>query len=97
MVQRKGGIRKTRSRRLKSASTKGKISLRKFLQELSVGDKVVLKAESSYHKGQYFKRYHGRIADVTGKRGFCYTVQIKDGSKTKTFIVHPVHLQKVSA
>lgn len=82
---------------IKPSNKKGKISLRNFLQELEVGDKVVLKAESAYHKGLYFKRFHGRIVDVTRKQGFCYEVQLKDGSKTKKFIVHPVHLKKVSA
>ena len=97
MVTRMGGARrKTRSRSIKHSSEKGKLKLRMFLQELSLGDKVALKAENSYHKGIYFKRFHGKIATVTGKRGFCYEVQLKVGSVTKTLIVHPVHLKKVS-
>jgi ribosomal protein L21E len=97
MVRRMGGSRrKGRSRMIKPASAKGKISLRRFLQELSVGDRVALKAESAYQKGLYFKRFHGRIAQVTRKQGFCYEVSFKDGSKTKRIIVHPVHLKKVS-
>ena len=98
MVRRMGGVRrKTRSKMIKPSYKKGKISLRNFLQELSLGEKVVLKAESAYQKGMYFKRFHGKIATVTGKRGWCYEVQLKDGSKVKTFIVHPVHLKKVVA
>ena len=95
MVTRKGGNRRgTRSTMSKQKGTKGKISLKNYLQQLEVSDKVVLKAESSIQKGLYYKRFHGKVATVTRKRGFCYEVQLKDGNKLKTLIVHPVHLRK---
>jgi len=95
MVSRKGGNRRgTRSVMRKKAGSRGKISLRTYLQQLEVGDRVTLKAESSIQKGLYYKRFHGRIAVVTRKRGFCYEVQLKDGNKLKTLIVHPIHLKK---
>ncbi len=45
-------------------------------------------------KGMYLPRFHGRIGVVKGQRGKCYEVAIKDGSKEKILIVHPVHLKK---
>lgn len=97
MVQRKGGNRSgTRQIMRKKQGTHGKFSLRRYLQILSAGEKVALVAESSIHKGLYFKRFHGRVATVKGRRGFCYEVEIKDGNKEKTLIVHPVHLKRLN-
>jgi large subunit ribosomal protein L21e len=89
-----GARRKTRQIMKKSLREKRKIKLRDFLQEFDIGDSVVLKAEPGYQKGVYFSRFHGKTGVVAGKRGFCYEVTIKDGGKTKTVIVHPVHLKK---
>lgn len=97
MVTRIGGTRRgTRYMFRKQAGTAGKVSLRNFLQQFELGDKIVLKADSSINKGIYYGRFHGKIATVTRKRGFCYEVQLKDGSKLKTIIVHPVHMKKHS-
>ncbi len=96
MVQRTGRARrKTRHKLQKSLRRKGKISLRNFLQTLENGDKVVLKAEPAYQKGLYFPRFHGKVGKITGKKGECYEVTIKDFKKEKKLIVHPVHLKKV--
>lgn len=96
MVTRQGGNRRgTRQTMRKRQGSHGKFSLRRYLQILNEGDKVSLAAESSIHKGLYFKRFHGKIANVIGKQGFCYKVQLKDGKKAKTLIVHPVHLIKI--
>ncbi|MFC1697580.1 50S ribosomal protein L21e [Nanoarchaeota archaeon] len=96
-MQRVGGQRrKTRYKLQKPARTKGKISLTKYFQKLEIGDKVKLKAEPAQQKGMYFPRYHGKVGTVKNKKGFCYEITIKDRKKTKNFIVHPVHLIKVS-
>ena len=96
MVQRRGGNRRgTRYIMRKDRGTQGKVSLRNYLQELSTGDRVALVAESAVNKGIYFKRFHGKIAVVTRKQGFCYEVAFKDGGKLKQRIVHPVHLKKL--
>jgi large subunit ribosomal protein L21e len=96
MVTRKGGNRHgTRQTMRKTQGTHGKFSLRRYLQILNAGDKVSLVAESSVHKGLYFKRFHGKVANVVSKKGFCYEVELKDGNKLKTLIVHPVHLVKI--
>lgn len=92
-MQHHGGFRrKTRGILSKNYKLKGKISLRRFFQELKEGDKVVMKAEPAYQKGMYYPRFHGKSGMVIGKKGECYEVLIKDGNKEKMLIVHPVHL-----
>lgn len=96
MVQRKGGFRrKTRHKLQKSIRQKGKVSFRRFFQGLEVGDMVKLQAEPAYQRGMYFPRYHGKVGEVKGTQGDCYTVAIQDHDQTKVLIVHPVHLRKV--
>ena len=96
MVKRIGtGRRKTRHKLKKSFKEKGKIPLSIYFQELKEGDKVALVANSGVSKGMYFPRFHGRVAKVVGKKGFCYQVSIIDGKKEKLFNVHPIHLKKI--
>ncbi|MFC1648400.1 50S ribosomal protein L21e [Nanoarchaeota archaeon] len=96
MVQRMGGFRRKSRKKLRKAyKEKGKTPLRKHLQSFDVGDKVVLTAEPSVQGGIYDLKFHGKIAEVTGKQGACYNVQVQDGGKSKILIVNPVHLKKV--
>lgn len=93
MVDRVGGMRrKTRQKLRKSVSSRGKMSLRRFLQTFELGDKVKLNAEPAYQKGMYHPRFYGKIGTVTKKMGRCYEVQINDFTKKKIVVVHPVHL-----
>ena len=96
MAQRIGGQRrKTRHKLQKSVREKGKISIKKYFQEFSKGDKVLLSAEPAVQSGMYNPRYHSKVGMVSSKRGNCYIVAIKDGGKEKTLIVHPVHLRRL--
>ncbi|MCB9362604.1 50S ribosomal protein L21e [Candidatus Woesearchaeota archaeon] len=96
MVKRIGTARtKTRHKFQKSQRDKGKLPLTKYFQTFEEGEKVVLKAEPSCNSGLYFPRFHGKVGVVGAKRGKCYEVGIKDFTKPKTIIVHPVHLKRV--
>jgi len=96
MVKRVGGFRrKTRHKLKKNVRTKGKISLTRFFQKLKADDKVVLSAEPAYQKGMYFPRFHGKSAKVIRQVGTCYEVEMNDHKKSKTLIVHPIHLKKI--
>ena len=96
MVKRIGSSkRKSRSKMTKPIREKGKISLTKYFAKFTEGDSVVLKAEPAVQKGLYHMRFHGKRGLVEKKRGNCYEVAIKDGSKRKVLLVHPVHLKKV--
>lgn len=90
-----GARRKTRHIMKKEPRSRGKLSLSKYFQKLSQGDKVCLKAEPAIQKGMYFRRFHGKAGIINGKRGNCYSVIIKDHNKEKELIVHPVHLKKL--
>ena len=94
MTKRIGGFRrKTRYRFKKERRAKGKISLTRYFQSFSAGDRVYLDVEPAVQKGMYFPRFMGKVGVVKGKRGRCYEVTVKDG-KEKMLIVHPVHLKK---
>lgn len=95
MADRVGGFRrKTRFKMRKNVSQRGKVSLRHFLQTFQQGEKVKLAAEPAYQKGMYFPRFYGRVGVVTKKVGSCYEITIDDLGKTKTVVVHPVHLRQ---
>jgi ribosomal protein L21E len=101
-VKRIGGSRrKTRCKLTKNVRTRGKISLKKYFQEFSSGDKVVLLTDSSCHRGMFFRRFYGTIGTVLNKcgkkRDSCYSVAIKDNGKEKKVIVHPIHLKRIEA
>ena len=87
--------RKTRSKFRKNIRKKGKVSLTKYLQTFKIGDRVALKAEPAVQKALYFQRFHGKVGKIKGKRGNCYEVIIKEGSKEKIIITHPIHLKKI--
>jgi len=89
-------MRKSRQKLSKNIRQRGKIKISDFLQKFKQGDRVALKAEPAYQKGQYFLRFHGKTGTVTKQRGECYEVKIKDFTKEKTVVVHPVHLKRVS-
>ena len=96
MTQRSGSFRKgTRIKLRKNVRKKGKINLTRYFQKFKVDEQVTLIAEPAVQKGMYFPRYHGKVGKITGNKGKCYTVQIKDGDKPKTLIVHPVHLRRI--
>ena len=88
-----GNRRKTRHIFQNSVREKGKLSIRRYLQSLSVGERVVLKAQPALQGGLYFRRFHGKSGLVKGKQGECYLVEVKDHNMTKVLIVHPAHLK----
>jgi len=95
MVTRAGGLRrKSRNKFRKKIRSKGKVSIVAFFQKFGPGDQVVLKAEPSFHKGLYHVKFHSKVGRVLKSRGDCFEVEIKDGNKPKTLIIHPVHLRR---
>lgn len=89
-----GSRRKTRSKFRKDVRDLGKFSLVSYFRKFNSGDQVVLKVEPSVHRGLYHARFHSKVGKIIKPRGNCFEVEIKDGNKPKTLIVHPIHLQK---
>ena len=70
-------------------------SITSSLQRFSTGDRVALVANPSYQKGMFYRRFYGRVAIVVSKRGNSYEVTLRDKGKSKTALVHPIHLKKI--
>lgn len=87
------GFRFKSGRKLKKKVRERGISLRKFLQEFEVGQRVIIDIEPASQKGMPHPRYQGRSGVVVGRRGRAFLVQIRDGSKLKTLISRPEHLK----
>jgi ribosomal protein L21E len=93
MVQRIGGFRsRTRHLLKKNYRSRGKISIKRYLQTFEIGTRVRLKVEPAVHEGMYFPRYHNKAGTIKSKKGRCYEVEIKDLNKTKSLVIHPAHL-----
>jgi large subunit ribosomal protein L21e len=86
---------RTGTRRLltKPPRERGKIRLSKLLQEYQAGSRVVIKIDSSVHKGMPHKRFHGKIGTVINKRGRSYVLSVSQGNAVKEIIVRPEHLE----
>lgn len=96
-MKRIGSIRrKTRSIYTKEQRDKGKLKINRYMQEFQVGDKVALEIEPSCHEGLFFRRFQGKTGTVTAKLGKCYEVVVKDDSKQKKVITHPMHMKRMS-
>lgn len=65
------------------------------LKEFEEGETARIQLNPSVTEGRVHVRYHGKNVKVTGKRGDAYELQVKDGGKTKTLYIKPVHLEKV--
>jgi len=71
---------------------KGKVKLSSYFKAIEDGKKVSVVRELGV-RAAFPKRIIGNSGKVIGSRGRCKLVEIKDGNKTKTFIIHPVHLK----
>ena len=95
MVSHSKGNR-TRSRNLlkKSPRERGAIpSLSSLMYDYKPGEKVIIKINSAIHNGMPHRRFHGRVAEVIGKRGRAYELKLRVGNKEKIIIVRPEHLK----
>ncbi len=82
------------SRKLKKkVREKGLYPLSRIMYEYKDNEKVLIKIDSSVHKGRPHPRFHGRIGEVIGRRGRAYIIKMKDIKKTKYLIVTPEHLR----
>lgn len=89
----RGYRRKTRSLLRKKAREKGKTGLSRILREYKPGDRVIVKLDSSIHKGMPHRRFHGRIGIIEEARGQAYVVNVTQGKAVKEIIARPEHLE----
>lgn len=93
MKKSKGYRAGTRRLLKKRPRERGKIRLSKLLYQYQPGNRVVIKIDSSVHKGMPHKRYHGKVGTVIDKRGRSYIVSVTQGDAVKEIIVRPEHLE----
>jgi len=89
----KGYRAKTRRLLKKKPRERGKTGLSRILHEYKPGEKVVVKIDSSIHKGMPHRRYHGKIGVIVDKRGRAYIVDVTQWKAVKEIIVRPEHLK----
>ena len=82
------------ARQRKRVREKGKLSLSSYFKKIEDGVDVALVTDVGV-RASFPKRLKGISGKVIGSRGRFKLVEIKDGNKLKTFIVHPIHLKKL--
>ncbi len=80
------------ARRAKKIRAKGKLKLSSYFKVIDNGERVAVVDERGVHMS-FPKRLRGMSGVVSGARGKFKEVEIKDGNKLKTFVIHPVHLK----
>jgi len=73
---------------------KGKIRLSNYFKRYVEGENVAVIKDASV-SSSFPKRIVGRSGKVKGYRGSHILVELKEGNKIKTFIIHPIHLKKL--
>ncbi len=73
---------------------KGKIGFSKYFKKLEDGARVSVVREYGV-RASFPHRLLGNSGVIKGSRGTHKLVEIKTGNKTKTFIIHPVHLKEL--
>jgi len=93
LAKSRGIRRRTRKLLRKPPRRRGLQPLGGLIREYNPGTKVVIKINSSFHKGMPHRRYHGKVGKVIEKRGRAYVIEIKDGGKNKNIIARPEHIE----
>ena len=83
------------ARRSKKIRDKGKLKLSSYFKIIKNGERVAVVDERGVRMS-FPKRLRGMSGVVKADRGRFKEVDIKDGNKMKTFIIHPVHLKVLS-
>jgi len=78
----------------KSPRERGMRPLGYLLTGYTLGDKVLISIDPSFHKGQPYKRYQGKSGIISEIRGRAYVIKVKDGGKTRQIIAKAEHLKR---
>ncbi len=88
----KGKRGKTRHLMKRKHTKKG---ITKLFTELKENQTVRVNIDSSIHKGMPAALFQGKTGRITGKRGNCFEVEIKNGKMKKTIIAGAAHLMEL--
>ncbi len=95
MKRSKGIKNKTRQTLRVSPRDRGKLKISDLLKELKSGDRVLIKPHPSHQVTIPHRRYFGLVGTVSDRKGSCYSVNVKMGSKIKELVISPAHLRLV--
>ena len=98
MAKISGGVRKPGKRgntRAKFKKTSSKVTVNKMIEEFTVGDKVAVVIDSSFHSGLPDKGFHGLTGHISGKRGSAYEINLNKGKKEFMVVTTPVHIKRL--
>lgn len=76
----------------KNIRERGKLKFSEYFKEIQDGERVAIVQEKSVPNNIPL-RMVGLSGKVVSSRGEFKIVEIKDGNKTKSFIIHPIHLK----
>ncbi len=76
----------------KNIRAKGKIKLSEYFKEIKDGQKVAVVQEKTVCNN-HPARIVGLVGTVAGSQGTYKIVELMDGNKKKSFIIHPIHLK----
>ncbi len=93
MAQKSHGSRQG-TRKKFSRSPREVLTVNDHMKEFEEGEKVLIRFHPSVQEGRVHHRFYGRTAEVTGFRGEAVELGLKDGGKTKTLYIKPVHLKR---
>ena len=93
MAHHHGMRKKSRNKLSKTVRRRGISPVVRVIQEFEAGAKVHVHIDPSIHKGMPHPRFHGKTAEVVGKRGRAFALKVTDGDATKTLITLPEHLK----
>lgn len=93
MVRSSGMHRSSRDRLTKKISN-GE-AIRRALQSFEINDKVVIVPNPTIQRNIPHHRFFGMAGKVIDKKGRAYTIEIKQGDKTKYLNVLPAHLKRL--
>lgn len=94
MAQKSSGAQQGARKKL-SKDSRESTTVTDHLKQFEEGETARVQINPSVTEGRVHMRYHGKNVEVTGERGDAYEVKFKDGNKTKTLYIKPVHLEKV--
>jgi len=95
MVRRSHGARRgTRAKLRKNLRTRGKVTIRKIVQEFKKGESVIISPEPTIQIGMPDKRYFGKQGKILSMKGKAYIIEVMNGNAVKQVISMPVHLRK---
>jgi len=80
------------ARRAKKIREKGKLRFSSYFKNIDDGTRVAIVDERGV-RVSFPSRLRGMSGKVKCARGRFKEVEIKDGNKLKTFVIHPVHLR----